>query len=182
VTLLVGDDFDRLFTGFEHTAFRLQVRDRYDMPDERDDFARFLAGHVKTLEEEAEDLRPWLDMVRDATSAGKRLARVRVVTEPWSDYIRFEANSASLNIEVGEDIRYLPRNQAADLDLPDHDFWLFDSCRVAILHFSDMDQLLGAEVIEDASLVVRHCYWRDVAWHHAVPYAGPANRQRSGHA
>jgi hypothetical protein len=63
------------------------------------------------------------------------------------------------------------RDQAKDLDLPDYDFWLMDSTRVGILRFSDDDALLGAEIHDDPVLVVRHCYYRDVAWHYAIPYA-----------
>lgn len=36
------------------------------------------------------------------------------------------------------------------------------------MHFSDDDRFLGAEMIEDPSVVVQHNYWRDAAWHHAV--------------
>jgi hypothetical protein len=77
--------------------------------------------------------------------------------------------SDHLNRAAGEDIRYLPRQQADTLDLPGHDFWLFDSTLLAVLHFDGDDQLLGAEVVADPATVVQHCYWRDVAWHHAVP-------------
>jgi hypothetical protein len=167
---LTGEDFDLLFTGFDHTAFRLEVRDRYDMPDEREDFELFLAGKPKPLEVEAEERRGWLEMVRSAVAAGKRFERVRVVSEPHSDYIRFEIAGTSLNVEAGEDIRYLPRQLAAGRDLPDHDFWLFDSLRVAYLHFDANDRLLGAEIITEPEVVVRHCYWRDAAWHGAVPH------------
>lgn len=168
--LLTGEDFARLFTGFDHTAFRLEIRDRYNMPDEREDFELFLAGRPKPLEVEAEERRDWLDMVRDAVAAGKRFERVRVVTEPHSDYIRFEMAGTGLNVDAGEDIRYLPRHLAAGRDLPDHDFWLFDSLRVAYLHFDAGDRLLGAEIITDPEVVARHCHWRDVAWHGAVPH------------
>ena len=68
-------------------------------------------------------------------------------------------------------IRYLPRDQAEGLDLPGYDFWLMDSARVGILRFSDDDALLGAEIDDDPVLVARHCYYRDVAWQNAIPYA-----------
>jgi len=52
--------------------------------------------------------------------------------------------------------------------LPDHDFWLFDSCRLYLVRFDESDDLLGFELIEDPATVVRHCYWREVAWRHAT--------------
>lgn len=167
MNLLTGDDFTNLFATFEHTAFRLEVRDRYNMPDEQEGFRLFLQGLPDPNEER--DMRWWLDLMRAATSAGKRVERVRVVTEPHSPYIRYEMAGDRLNLAAGEDIRYLPRQDAEPLDLPGHDYWLFDSRIAARLHFDDDDRLLGAELVTDPAAVVRYCYWRDVAWHHAVP-------------
>lgn len=31
--------------------------------------------------------------------------------------------------------------------------------------------MLGAEVHDDPAIVVKHCYYRDVAWHYAIPFA-----------
>ena len=53
--------------------------------------------------------------------------------------------------------------------LPDHDYWLFDSRKIARLHFDEGDDhLLGVEIIEDPVAVVQHNYWRDAARHWAV--------------
>ncbi|MEO3854774.1 DUF6879 family protein [Acrocarpospora sp. B8E8] len=162
------EEFGTFFTNFEHTAFRLEVRDRYNMPDEQEGFQLFLQGLPDPDEERS--MRPWCEMIQAATSDGKRFERVRVVSEPHTDYIRYEIAGTHLNIDAGEDIRYLPRSRARSLDLPDHDYWMFDSRKVAVLHFDYDDQLLGAEMITDPDVVVQHCYWRDVAWHHAIPH------------
>jgi hypothetical protein len=37
------------------------------------------------------------------------------------------------------------------------------------MHFGDDDRFLGGEVITDPATIMQHNYWRDVAWHHAVP-------------
>lgn len=168
MNLVTGEEFARLFEDFEHAAFRLEVRDRYNMPDESRGFELFLRGLPDPEEDEL--MGPWCDMVRRATADGKRFERVRVVTEPHSDYIRFEIAGTHLNVAAGEDIRYVPRGRTARLDLPEHDYWMFDSRVVALMHFDADDRLLGAELITDPELVVRHCYWRDVAWHHATPH------------
>ena len=41
---LTGEDFDRLFSTYVHTAFRLETRDHYAVSDEAESFRRFLAG------------------------------------------------------------------------------------------------------------------------------------------
>lgn len=81
------------------------------------------------------------------TAAGKQVARVRVVTEPHGDYTRYALAGAVINIEGGEDMRYMPRSRAQRLGLPEHDFWLFDERLVALMHFSDDDAFLGAELV-----------------------------------
>ncbi|RZT12901.1 hypothetical protein EV649_7270 [Kribbella sp. VKM Ac-2569] len=152
-----------LLNSFEHTAFRLEVRDRYDEPDEAEPLARYLAGDRDAPAWMGE----WLDLVHDATAAGRRFARVRVVTIPLTDYSRFGLWCSEFTTEAGEDIRYLPRDQA-DADVPRHDYWLFDSRILVRMEFDDNDAFLGTELISDPAEIVQHNYWRDAAWHRAV--------------
>jgi hypothetical protein len=164
--LIKGDAFLDLFRQFAHTAWRLEVRRAYDSRSD-DTFPRWLSGEDRDVSW----FRPWLDLMSDVTSQGKRVERVRVVDNPPSDYLRFEIWLNSHNKHAGEDIRYLQRAVANELDLPNVDFWLFDSRRVAMLHFDDDgDRFLGAEIIEDPVSVVRHSFWRDAAWHYAETF------------
>lgn len=175
--LLAGEGFRRLFDAYEHTAFRLETREHYVEDEEQEPLRRFLAG------EPADDawFADWVDDIREATAEGKRVERVRVVSEPHSDYTRFGLDLARLNVGAGEDIRYLPRPQAQRLSLPAEDFWLFDSQTVAILRFADDHRLLGVDVIDDPVIVVRRCQWRDIAWHHAIPWRDYRARTTRGH-
>lgn len=110
----------------------------------------------------------WLAMVSDATAEGRRFRRVRVVSLPLSDYSRFGVWISQFVNEAGDDVRYLPRGRAEAIDVPPHDYWLFDSRTLVKMHFGDDDRFLGGEVIADPDVIVQHNYWRDVAWHHAV--------------
>ena len=116
---------------FEHTAFRLEVRDRYDAPYENESLRRFLAGEQDDLPW----MQSWLVMLRDLTAQGRRFARVRVVSMPLTDYSRFGVWCAQFTNGAGEDIRYLTRDQAQAEGLPAHDYWLFDSRTLVRLHF-----------------------------------------------
>src|SRR5207302_5816717 len=93
----------------------------------------------------------WLSLIRQIRADGKRFERVRVVTVPLSDYSRFALFGAKLSNEAGEDIRYLDRSRSTGL--PDFDYWVFDSSKVAKLHFTDDDQPLGAEIITNPAVV-----------------------------
>lgn len=160
-----GPDFRSFVRGYRHTAFRFEVRDRYNEPSEVEEIRRFEAGRPLS----AEFVEPWRTMMRERTADGARMTRVRVVTEPHSAYTRFALHLGALNVAAGEDIRYLPRHSPAVAELPDHDWWLIDSTRVGVLRFADDDVLLGAELIDDPEMVVRYNYWRDVALHYATP-------------
>jgi len=105
-------------------------------------------------------------MIREATTAGRQFRRVRVVSMPMSDYSRFGIFCSQYTNEVGEDIRYLARHDAAGL--PDYDYWLFDSRKLLRMHFDSDETFLGGEVIEDPAVIVQHNYWRDAAWHRAT--------------
>lgn len=164
--LIDGSALAEVVLGYRHAAFRLETRERYNEQEEVEPLRRFLAGEPDYGWNEE-----WVIMLQRRAADGQRLERVRVVSEPHSNYTRFGLDLARVNVPAGEDIRYLPRHRATGLDLPEHDFWLIDSTRLAILRFGDDDQMLGAEVHDDPATVVKHCYYRDVAWHYAIPFA-----------
>lgn len=164
--LITGEAFTDLFRQFEHTAYRLEVRTVYGVPEEDDAFQAFLAGRDPGIDW----FEPWLALMREQTGQGKRVERVRVVDEPPSDYLRFELWGTPHNLAAGEDIRYLTRTRAASLGLPNDDTWIFDSRRLAHLNFDDHNRPLGASINEDPADVVRYCAWRDAAWHYAEPF------------
>jgi len=159
-----GPEFGQLFQGFQHTAFRLEVRDRYDEPREQQSLRRFQAGDPDNLPW----LRSWLDMLREHAAEGRRFCRVRVVSVPLSAYSRFGVWCAKFTNAAGEDIRYLARDVANAEALPSHDYWLFDSRLLVQMHFDTRNRFVGGEVIEDSAVIVEHNYWRDAAWHWAV--------------
>ena len=140
------------------------MRDQYNSPAEVEPYRKFIAG-------EHDDLawfQNWLDMVREATAEGRRFSRVRVVSTPLTDYSRFGLWTSGFTNKAGDDIRYLTRGQAEATSLPKHDYWLFDSRKLVVMHFGDDDRFVSAEVIEDQAAIVQHNYWRDAAWHHAI--------------
>lgn len=168
---LTDQEFDDLFRAFEHTAFRLEPRESYAGASAKMGvFARWMKGERAVPDRE----HAWYRNVRAQTAAGKRFARVRVVSEPWSDYSRYGLWASRVNIEAGEDIRYLARHKAEEIGLPvalpGYDYWLFDSRLVVVLHFDDTaNTVLSYETVDDPATVVQHNYWRDAAWHYALP-------------
>lgn len=139
----------------------METRDQYNSPREAEAYRKFLAG-----DRDASYHENWLNMVRQATAEGRLFSRVRVVSLPLTDYVQFGMWIAGFTREAGDDIRYLTREQATEL--PQYDYWLFDSRKLVKMHFGDDDRFVGGEVIEDPAVIVEHNYWRDAAKHHAT--------------
>lgn len=96
---------------------------------------------------------------------------MRLVSLPHTDYTRWSLDVSPLNIGAGEDIRYLPRHLAEDVDLPDEDFWLLDD-DVLVLSVFSPDGRSGGFARESDPELVRQCVAaRDQVWERAIPYA-----------
>lgn len=163
--LVRGAEFNQLFTSFTHSAWRWECQTEYREPHEATAFRQFLAGEEPDMSFTTE----WLANVRRATTEGRQFQRVRALTDPLTDYLRFEMAAAPANAEAGEDIRVLTADDTRRLGLPEHDFWLFDDAVVAIMHF-DEQGMIAAELVEDEDVVARHRKWRDIAWENAAPF------------
>jgi hypothetical protein len=164
---LTGADFAQLFTTFDRTAYRLETLDRYTVDDEVEPLRKFVAGEPVG----SSWMASWLELIRQATSAGKQFARVRLVNNPPSDYLRFTMHCTQYNATAGEDIRFLDTDLARELGLPPYDYWLFDDSRVGRMYFTPIGEPLGTEIITDPGVVAEHIRWQTIAQRHATPYA-----------
>ena len=91
------------------------------------------------------------------------------MSEPLSDWTRYGIEVARLNVEAGEDIRYLTRDAAARLQIHPLDAWLLDDMSLLHLRFDDNDdRFVDAELITGDDVIAAHRTWRDLAWRHAV--------------
>ncbi|MFJ2158108.1 DUF6879 family protein [Streptomyces sp. NPDC087856] len=161
------DEFDRLFTQFKHTAWRLETRRRYASDEVTDTYAQFTRGEpVDWAGVDAE----WCAERREQTALGKRFERARVVDDPPTPGQLYLLDNARRNSGVGEKIFSLWRADADQLGLPAEDFWIFDSRLVALLGFDEVDNLLSVELITEPAAVLRYAQARDAAMHLAVPY------------
>jgi hypothetical protein len=110
--------------------------------------------------------------VREHVARGVRFRRARVVSEPVSDFIRFEYEStAGLNIAAGEEVRWLPRRRASDLCLPGNDFWLFDDRLIRFHYFSGNGEIVEDELCSDPAVISSCAAAFEAVWERAVPHA-----------
>lgn len=159
-----GSDFRRLVTTFKRSAWRWECQGVYREPSERESFRLWQQGT-----QDASFLNGWLETVRAIRADGRTFERVRMVTQPQTDYLRWMFTLSHLNIEAGEDIRWLSEADAKMLGAPPFDYYLLDDELVAVLQFGE-NGVTGAEVTDDSQAVEDAQRWRKMAWANATPH------------
>jgi len=170
---LSPDQWRALFAGSNHAALHLEMRDIYAVEDEKQRVAHFQATGSRDLTAEVQALERswWLDLMRNSKARGVSLRRSRIVSEPVTSYIRYEYAGTPLNILAGEEVRWLPRTNAARLALPGADFWLFHQQRVLFNHFTGDGGWLGNELVTDDAKLARLCSDAfEAVWELATPH------------
>ena len=163
-----GARIDELLRGTQRSAVHLEMRDGYMQDDPA--LRAWRAGHRLDPEDRASWWRPWLDVIAEATSRGVEIRRARIVSEPVSEYIRYEYDVTFPNVAAGEQVRWLPRRSASDIALPGNDFWLFDGQLVRWGHFSGDGDSLGGELTEDPAAARLCAESFESVWDRAIPH------------
>lgn len=156
-----------LLRSAQTTADHLEMRDGYmrDSPS----FIAWQNGSRETPDGTAN--QEWRDLVRETVARGVSMRRARIVSEPLSDYTRFEYDITSgHNIAAGEEVRWLPRSRASRLALPGNDFWLFDGRILRFGLFAGDGSLVGHVVDDDPDALKLAAGAFDAVWRLATPH------------
>lgn len=94
----------------------------------------------------------------------------RIVSEPVTDYIRWEHALTAVNISVGEQVRWLPRRLASDIALPGNDLWLIDDRRVMFHWFTGDGDWAGHEFNEDPDVVKMVVAAFEAVWERGIDH------------
>jgi hypothetical protein len=165
-------DFAELLGGAQHTAVHLEMRDVYGVGDEVEEIEHFTRTGQITLDPTASFWPEWLGIVKDTLARGVVMRRARIVSEPVTDYIRYEHAITPLNLQAGEDVRWLPRRRASDIALPGNDFWLLDDRLVQFHHFTGTGDwtVNGKERTTDPAAVAMCASAFETVWARGVPH------------
>jgi hypothetical protein len=156
---------DELLTSVRKRAWHLEMRDDYAGTSPA--FAAWRTGD--SYDRDPAD-RAWHALVRSAISHGADLRRARIVSEPISDYIRYEHDATpAANLAAGEEVRWLPRRRASDLPLPGNDFWLLDD-DVVFNHFTGDGTWAGNELVSDPAVVQLCATAFEAVWHRGIDH------------
>ncbi|EST31597.1 DUF6879 family protein [Streptomyces roseochromogenus] len=164
-------DFAALLRSAERSAAHLEMRDVYAVGDEAEDFARFRrTGVHPDLDPDSAGWSGWVPLVRETVTRGVQMRRARIVSEPVTDYIRFEHAGTAVNLAAGEQVRWLPRRMASDIALPGNDLWLIDERLVLFHWFTGDGDWAGHEFNEDPAVVKMVTAAFETVWERAVPH------------
>ena len=165
---LKDSTFGELLEPCRNSAIHLEMRDVYY---DNELFAAWRQGRGRMdWADRSSWWGPFYQQIADAVARGVEVRRARVVSEPLTDYIRWEHYWTHANVAAGEQVRWLPRRHATDLCLPGNDFWVFDSDRIRVHHFSGDGDIIEREITDDPGLI-QHCTVTfDAIWARAVPH------------
>ncbi|MFD4906512.1 DUF6879 family protein [Kitasatospora purpeofusca] len=162
---LDGDEWQARFRDFQHEAWRLETLPEYRVPQEAEEFRRFLDGErfAGPFEDQ------WTGMIRQHRENGSTMGRVHVLRRPLSDYLRFEfqryyAHSA----RAGEDIRILDVTDRTDPLSGVQDFWMFDRDAVVLMHYEPDGRQISRELHQGDPAPYRE--YQRIAMAESVPF------------
>lgn len=165
-------DFRALMDATHTSAVHLEMRDMYGVGDEADDFTHWQNTGDRDVDPASAYWAPWVDLISRARSRGVTVRRARIISEPTTKYIRYEHAGTSVNVHAGEEVRWLPRYQAATLLVPGSDLWVFDGETVLFNHFTGEGNWADPDMeLTSDTAVVKQCVDAfEAVWDRATPH------------
>jgi hypothetical protein len=156
-----------LLRSAQRSAIHLELRDGYTPHDP--DWIEWRDGRRF---DPVQRWRSWFDLIVSVTARGVVVRRARIVSEPVTEYIKFEYEvTQKHNVAAGERVRWLSRRDASDLLVPASDCWVFDNDVVVFNHFDGDGNWLGEERRDDPALADRIETAFEMVWERAVDHA-----------
>ncbi|MEV5569317.1 DUF6879 family protein [Spirillospora sp. NPDC052269] len=158
--------WNRLIKSTASSAVHLEMRDAYTPED-----PVFLEWKAGKLDLSRPAYPEWFAEVREHMARGVEFRRARIVSEPVTDFIRFEYEiTSALNVAAGEQVRWLQRRHASDISLPGNDFWVFDDQAVRFGYFAGDGTYIDDEAVEEPSTVALCASAFEAVWERAIPH------------
>jgi hypothetical protein len=149
-------------------AVHLEIHDQHltSAPDYR----AWVAGRSLPADP-AVPYRGYMETVAAAKSRGVLVRRARIVSEPVSDYVRWEhALTGPVNIAAGEEVRWLPRQAASVLSLPGNPYWVFDDRLVRFSLFDGNGEWRGNQYSDHPHVIAACTAAFQAVWERATAH------------
>ncbi|MDT9690224.1 hypothetical protein Q5762_18130, partial [Streptomyces sp. P9(2023)] len=149
--------------GSRSTAGVLETLPQYLVPQEAEEFAAFREGRLVPYTGSS-----YAERVSRQRAEGKRNGRVHIVTQPLSDYLRFEFRYYGVHVLAGDEIRILDVTDRPNPLEGVQDFWMFDLAEVVLMNYEADGAQISREVFEgDVSPFVEY---QRIAVAESVPF------------
>ncbi len=156
--------FEDLLDATVRSVVHLEARDTYDPTDPA--FVKWQQDGDTSYDWDA-----WISLIGAAVDRGVRFRRLRIVSEPVSDYIRWEHAISYGNLKAGEELRWLPRHLAFDLPHPVADFFLWDQRLIAYNFTAGNGVDTGRmEYIADPRHIIPVVGMFEMLWERGIPH------------
>lgn len=160
--------FSDLLANTLDSAVHLETRDDYGTNPRLEAWQR---GEQVDWNDRESWWHPFHQTIADAVARGVAIRRARIVSEPVSEYIRWEHDTTQGNLTAGEDVRWLPRSEVPDFLVPANDFWLFDGKLLRIHHFAGDGSHVRDELNTDAKTLKLCASVFESIWQRATPHS-----------
>ncbi|HZX06811.1 DUF6879 family protein [Kribbella sp.] len=159
--------FDELLTQFKRSSVHLETRDAYGTEVELPHMAKWKRDEP----DDFEWLQEWCTALGEHVAAGRTVRRVKIVSEPLSEYQRWVYTVFTPIAAAGEDVRWVPRRQVSELCIPGNDYYLLDDERVVFLHYAGSGMNTAFTTTTDPAVVemCREAFER--VWLLATPHS-----------
>lgn len=161
-----SEELKQLCMGIRKSFVHLETRDAYGTETEQPQIAKWRRGEP----DDGAWYAWWLEMLRGHRAAGRTCRRLRIVSEPLSEYQRWAFSRADLYVDAGEETGYVARPRLTTVLLPGSgDFYVFDDELVLFLHYTGSGTNASFEITEDPQ-IVRTCREAfETVWDLATP-------------
>lgn len=169
-TDITSAEFDILARTYLKTAFRMEMLPQYLVDHLNPNFKAFLAGDPIPPPNPAGTR--WSDMIREHVAAGRIMARVHILPDKLTPYLKYEIEwGYTKNAVAGDDIRIMLPDRC-DQELRrvlTQDFWIFDDELVVLVDYDPQGRFKGLRQIGNGESIAIYQDAKRLSWERSIP-------------
>lgn len=141
--------FDSAWRTAKETIFRLEILPLYTVSGEMERLNKFLCGEPYLDEE----LLNWMNLVKKTRASGVSVKRVRIVTLPLSNYLRFEIDFWN-KLDDAQQVFFIIQEKydeiVASLKMVPSDYYFFDDKILLKMDYTPAGNFIAMNQVVDA--------------------------------
>lgn len=147
---------EKAWENSKKNIFRLEEIPEYNVPEDLVNFNKWKHGKFVI----DKDSKNWLANLKSTKNKRINIQRVRIVSFPFSNYLKYEIDFWQHSTKAGEKILFLDKaiyqKIKFTLDFSPEDFWLFDDKTLIIFHYNPKGDFVREEPILDPQTINKY--------------------------